>query len=242
MSLKPQLNLLVLKDHNIYHQLQLEEALFRTHQENWCLLNDGTTPAIVVGKTSCVHRAITNSRYQQFPLPIIRRFTGGGTVVVDENSIICSFILNTKSSRCPTTMQELIHWIHELLAPAFLPYRLEVSEHDYTIENKKVGGNAQTFSKDRIVHHISFLWSWEQDRMDLLTHPEKQPHYRQQRPHESFCSKLKKYFPSRQQLIQQCIRSFQQQFICVPVSFKQTTHIQQYPHRTTVEKLSLPFI
>ena len=37
------------RSHPILEQLQLEEALFRADQRNWCLLNSGSPPAIVMG-------------------------------------------------------------------------------------------------------------------------------------------------------------------------------------------------
>ena len=41
-------------------------------------------------------------------------------------------------------------------------------EHDYVINDRKIGGNAQTITKDRFVHHTSFLWNFDAKKMSYL--------------------------------------------------------------------------
>ena len=50
---------------------------------------------------------------------------------------------------------------------------------DYVLGDVKFGGNAQAITKDRWVHHTSFLWGFNPERMALLKHPAKKPAYRQ---------------------------------------------------------------
>lgn len=40
-------------------------------------------------------------------------------------------------------------------------------------------------TKDRFSHHTSYIWEFKDD-MDCLLMPEKQPEYRQNRPHKNF--------------------------------------------------------
>jgi lipoate-protein ligase A len=65
--------------------------------------------------------------------------------------------------------------------------------NDYTILNKKVGGNAQYIKKDRFVHHTSFLWDFDLNHMELLLHPPKEPKYREGRIHKEFLTTLKPF-------------------------------------------------
>lgn len=70
-------------------------------------------------------------------------------------------------------------------------FQFRLREHDYVIGDKKIGGNAQTITKDRWVHHTSFLWDFTNENMAYLQLPKKRPEYRQNRDHNDFLRKLK---------------------------------------------------
>jgi len=176
----------------ILRQLQIEEALFRSGTGNWCLFNEGSDPTVVMGLLGSPDEVRASC-----PFPIVRRFTGGGTVVVDEGTLLCSLILDGADLPCPSTPPEIMRWSLDLFRPAFLPHELVLEEQDYVLDGKKIGGNAQSFSKGRLVHHTSFLWSWREERMDVLLMPKRQPAYRAQREHGAFCNRLSNYFPSK---------------------------------------------
>jgi len=65
---------------------------------------------------------------------------------------------------------------------------------DYVLGQRKFGGNAQAISKDRWLHHTSFLWDYEQHHMELLKHPSRTPEYRAGRDHSEFIVPLKHVF------------------------------------------------
>lgn len=50
---------------------------------------------------------------------------------------------------------------------------------DYVFGNRKFGGNAQSITKGRWVHHTSFLWDYEMMNMFYLKLPKRAPDYRQ---------------------------------------------------------------
>ena len=52
-----------------------------------------------------------------------------------------------------------------------------VRANDYCIDDLKFGGNAQSISGKRWLHHTSLLWDYEPARMALLQHPARQPEY-----------------------------------------------------------------
>lgn len=41
-------------------------------------------------------------------------------------------------------------------------------ENDYVFGDQKFAGNAQSFSSDRMLHHTSFLWDFEDRMMEAL--------------------------------------------------------------------------
>jgi len=68
---------------------------------------------------------------------------------------------------------------------------------DYTFGERKFGGNAQYISKSRWLHHTSFLWDYDSEKMRCLKHPPKEPVYREKRSHEDFILRLSETMPSR---------------------------------------------
>lgn len=65
---------------------------------------------------------------------------------------------------------------------------------DYVIGPHKVGGNAQAISRDRWLHHTSFLWDYSPERMNLLANPKRAPEYRAGRDHDAFVKPLRSVF------------------------------------------------
>lgn len=134
-------------------------------------------------------------------VPIIRRFTGGGTVITDENTLYISLIMNkAQVPSSPLYPREVMKWSESFYAPVFnslapasavvtAPFQLR--EHDYCFGEHKFGGNAQSISRDRWVHHTSMLWDYTPQLMSLLTLPDNRPDYRKDRDHGAFLTKLR---------------------------------------------------
>lgn len=57
-------------------------------------------------------------------------------------------------------------------------YRTSAVHADYTFGEQKFGGNAQAITKQRWLHHTSFLWDFDDSNMALLKHPSRVPKYR----------------------------------------------------------------
>lgn len=192
------MNLLHLSSYPIYEQLKLEEALLRNDTQNWCLINEGSTPAIVMGISGKPAELIHPSN----PLPVIKRFSGGGTVIVDEDTLFITFIFQKEAHPFAAYPEPIMRWTEELYKPLFADLPFALRENDYIIGEKKCGGNAQYLRKERWLHHTSFLWNFKQERMDYLLHPKKTPSYRAGRSHEEFLCSLSSFFPSKEAFIE----------------------------------------
>lgn len=77
-----------------------------------------------------------------------------------------------------------------LLAPG-ASAQFALRENDYVLGAHKCAGNAQSISRERWVHHTSFLWDFAPRNMALLRLPAKRPEYRADRPHAEFLTPLK---------------------------------------------------
>ena len=57
-------------------------------------MNRHLNPTIVMGLSGKVDKLINVEKAKELNLPVIKRFSGGGTVVVDNSTFCLTFILN----------------------------------------------------------------------------------------------------------------------------------------------------
>ncbi|EUD68059.1 lipoate-protein ligase A [Plasmodium inui San Antonio 1] len=154
-------------------------------------------------------------------IALIRRYTGGGTVYIRNNCVMFSLILplrfEVERQLYPSNVTEWVfnsfyHSVFNSLSgeeekeKKKNPNIFSHHENDYVhirydhvhdeITMRKVGGNAQAFSKNYFVHHTSFLWSCDYDEMErVIVNPLKQPQYRNRRSHRDFLTSLEECLP-----------------------------------------------
>jgi len=230
-------NLCLLENTPIFEQLAIEEALLRADSGNWCLINSGSPPAIVLGISSKPEEHIDEKKIQKLPVPVVRRFSGGGTVVVDESTLFITFIFQKEEIALGNCPKRLLEWTETIYKPLFHPQEFWVRENDYAIKNRKVGGNAQYFTKERLLHHTTFLWDYQQQYMDLLKMPPRVPEWRKKRSHEDFVDRLKNYYPSVTSIKEKLIEVLGQHFSLSTTRQKELPEIVKRPHRRALELL-----
>ncbi len=132
-------------------------------------------------------------RAKQDFIPIIKRFSGGGTVIVDRNTLFITLIFAKEHLPAAPFPEPILRWTADLYAKAWEIPGFQLLENDYVIDDKKCGGNAQYIQKERILHHTSFLWDYDPMNMEYLLLPSKRPRYRQDRAHSNFLTTLKNH-------------------------------------------------
>jgi lipoate---protein ligase len=220
--------------------LQWEEALLRADPRNWCLINQGSPPAIVMGISGICEKLLDLDRLRQAPLPVIRRFSGGGTVVIDENTFFITFICNTTFLPVIPYPQPIMRWTEDFYRPLFQPYPFSLQENDYVIGAKKFGGNAQSICKNRWLHHSSLLWDYQSEHMNYLRLPPKMPAYRQQRPHADFLCRLNEYWPSLQEFQERFMKRLSECFSIQNCAQEELEKVIQLPHRKATAWVDYP--
>lgn len=238
MVKKPLLHLIRLHGMPVFEQLQLEEALLRTDDRNFCLMNTGSPPAIVLGVSGKAHEHICEEHYASNPMAVIRRFSGGGTVVVDEGTLFVSLICNRRDIPEPAFPQQILQWNGELYRPFLGHMGFAVLDNDYAIGDKKFGGNAQYLSKHRWLHHTTHLWDFKEEHMRCLKMPPKMPLYRQGREHSDFLCRLKHYLPSKEAFFSAFEISLAKHFDIAKTSPQSVKAALQLPHRKATESLT----
>eukprot|EP00457_Paulinella_chromatophora_P012751 gb/GEZN01012985.1/.p1 GENE.gb/GEZN01012985.1/~~gb/GEZN01012985.1/.p1 ORF type:complete len:270 (+),score=13.85 gb/GEZN01012985.1/:203-1012(+) len=196
---RPPMHFLQLNRMPILQQLKLEEALLRANFENWCIYNHPpeSENAIILGISGKPAELVHCDAARSDQIPLIRRFSGGGTVFIDANIRCVSLILN--SAALPDVKsfpRPIMSWTAEFYTEVFgKASRFCMRDNDYCFGNKKFAGNAQSIVKDRWIHHTSFVWEEKFSKFEkYLKYPQKVPEYRQGRSHSDFLCSLDKHF------------------------------------------------
>ncbi|XP_020575177.1 uncharacterized protein LOC110021146 isoform X3 [Phalaenopsis equestris] len=150
----------------------------------------------------------------QDQVPVIRRFTGGGTVIVDDRTIFVTFICNKNAiPGLQPFPRPIMSWTGQFYKNVFEGYGdFQLCENDYAFGLRKFGGNAQSITKNRWIHHTSFLWDYDVRNMQYLKIPKRAPEYRLARNHTEFLCRMKDYLTSRSIFIERTISSLEDYF------------------------------
>jgi len=233
---------------------ELEDDVYghdkQTHHNDTC--------CIILGIGGKAERLINIPAANKDGILTLRRFTGGGTVVVDHTSLLTTLIIKDDAHVRPAIKpypREIMEWTNEyVFGPAFTSWNNEIvaataaiansnnnnrekqtlifhgkscglsggdgghsqqqqqqtllttstpsiimptfrlRENDYVLNDRKVGGNAQSIVSGGFLHHTSFLWDWDENNMEYLTLPSKRPEYRGDRNHDEFLVRLKETY------------------------------------------------
>lgn len=233
----PNINLIELSNCPIYKQLALEEALLRADTNNWCIVNMGSEDSIVLGVSSNPEEMIHLEQLQNKPIPLIRRFSGGGTVYVDQNTLFITFICNKEDTLTHCYPEPILEWGRAFYQQIFESDHFGLKGNDYVMGNKKIGGNALYIRKDRWLLHTSFLWDYDIDKINLLKHPKKIPEYRQNRPHHDFLTSLHKFYPSVKPLLKKIPQVLSKNFSLHESFQKIPQELLLKEHRKTLKQL-----
>lgn len=215
----------------ILEQLHLEEALLRADKGNWCLINSESSDAIVLGISSKIEHLVDLEAHKKRPIPLIKRFSGGGTVYVDKETIFVTFIGNERCTEVACHSRKIMEWTENLYKNFFSPHPFALQENDYAMGDKKFGGNAQYIQKGRWLHHTSFLWDYDKEKMSLLKLPPKRPTYRADRSHDDFLTKLQLHYKDKATFIKELASYLQKTLIATELSLEEALVILERPHR-----------
>lgn len=232
------MNILHLNNVPIFEQLQLEEALLRADIRNVCIINEGSSPAVVMGISGKAEELIDLEKLEQNPIPVIKRYSGGGTVVVDPNTVFVSFICNKDLVDFEPFPEPLMRWSAGLYKQALPQIDFDLRENDYVIGPKKVGGNAQYLTKTRFVHHTTFLWDYEKSLMDLLRHPKKTPSYREGRSHGEFVTRLCEHLDQKEDFVSSFKAIMCSTYHAAEIALEELAPAIDLPHRKSTQLLT----
>src|SRR5690606_23793197 len=114
----------------IYEQLLLEEALLRADERSFCLINRGSPRAIVMGLSGIPSELIQLDLVRKDQIPVFKRFSGGGTVIVDEETLFITFLFAKKDLPVTPYPEPILRWSGELYKAAWNLPEFALQEND----------------------------------------------------------------------------------------------------------------
>ena len=147
------------------------------------------TIAVVMGASCRLHEAVNVDACRADGVPIARRCSGGGAVVIGPGALNVSVIVPTDAA--PLAVDEAQRWVLGRIADRLrdLGPMVEVlGSGDLALDGRKFSGSAQRRLKRTMLVHASILYALPADRIAryLGAPPKRQPDYRAGRLHDQF--------------------------------------------------------
>ncbi len=182
----------------IEEDLALDEALLIDVEEGRAgpLLRvwERPSPAIVLGASGRLLDDVIVETCRADRVPIARRSSGGGTVVVGPGALNFAVVLPRDFAPGLEAVDRAQSFVLEQLAGSLRARGVPVAvlgSGDLTIAGRKVSGSAQRRLKRHFLVHATILLDFPLDLIARYTRlPERQPDYREGRSHEDFVANL----------------------------------------------------
>lgn len=114
-------------------------------------------PTVVIGRNQNTIAEVNGPFIKKQGINVVRRLSGGGAVYHDFGNLNFTFIVDSKKD----VVSNFEHFTKPVIAAlASLGVNAEFSgRNDITIDGKKFSGNAQYWSKNRLLHHGTILFN-----------------------------------------------------------------------------------
>jgi lipoate-protein ligase A len=152
--------------------------------------------SVVVGYANKVAEEVRVEYCRSEGIPILRRCSGGGTVLQGSGCLNYSLIVRIDAAGPFSTItgtNEFILKRHQAALATLLNTAVEMQGHtDLALGGLKFSGNAQRRKRHFLIFHGCFLLGLDIGRVEkALRMPSKQPEYRAERSHREFLVNLR---------------------------------------------------
>lgn len=150
------------------------------------------TTYIILGQSNSIEKSVITEKIVKDEVRILKRPSGGESVVLTPNTIVISSVIKTSSFKNP---KEYFEKINEKIIQVLRKLGIQDLHHkgisDIAIGEKKILGSSIYRRKDTVFYHAVLNVSETTDFMEkYLTHPNKEPDYRKGREHKDFVTSL----------------------------------------------------
>lgn len=175
----------------------LEEAEAEQLQEEVLRLWESPTPAVIVGRSSKIDIEVNVPQCETENTPILRRCSGGTSVVLGPGCLVYSCLLSVKLrpqlENITLAHQEVMtHLCKALESIPKLAGKISwEGTCDLVLDNRKFSGNSLRCKRNWTLYHGTLLYNFPINDIDrLLGYPPREPEYRQKRAHRDFLINL----------------------------------------------------
>lgn len=150
--------------------------------------------AVILGRSNRPDTEVFVDACRTDRVPILRRASGGGAVLIGPGCLCYSLVLPTTSLHKKLGVSGVTGPLMMRSASGLNQFVSGVDVRgtsDLVWNGLKVSGNAQRWLRNAFIHHGTILYAFDLDRVGrYLAHPSREPDYRQSRRHQDFVTNL----------------------------------------------------
>lgn len=176
--------------------LALDEAMLDAvvEQGDTFRLWEVPTPSVVLGRASRVDAEVEEAFCREHEIPIVRRCSGGMSVVIMRGCLLYSVVLRLAEHPDLRVIDRAHAYVLDRVARAIRSLNVPVVKQgtsDLTWQGRKFSGNSLRCKQDGILYHGTLLVDAPLEMITrCLKMPPRQPDYRRERSHDDFLINL----------------------------------------------------
>ncbi len=149
---------------------------------------------VVLGRIGKLMDDVQIQEVRSHNVPVLRRASGGGTVLQGAGCMNYSYILSREKTPQVADLKKSYEYILGTVVDTLerLGVRsryLPISDIALADSDRKISGNAQKRGRHYVLHHGTLLYDFDLPLISrYLRHPKDRPEYRGDRPHREFVS------------------------------------------------------
>jgi lipoate-protein ligase A len=182
---------------SLEENLAFDEALLLQAEEGggeWLRVWEWPAFAVVLGAAGRLSEDVNEAACLADGVPILRRASGGGTVVLGCGCLLFSLVLNIQRAAELTEILPSYQYILGRIRDALAVFQADLQvagPSDLAVGGRKVSGNSQQRKRHHLLHHGTLLYDFELAKVARYLHiPRRQPGYRAGRRHGEFLVNL----------------------------------------------------
>ncbi|MDG2221235.1 MAG: lipoate--protein ligase family protein [Rubripirellula sp.] len=153
-----------------------------------------SAPAVVAGRSTRIDDEIDLQYCKRHAIPVLRRCSGGATVVGGPGCLMYSVVLSLAGDDSLRKIDIAHKFVMSRILAALQSQVIETEWQgicDLTWQNRKCSGNSLKISRNHLLYHGTILYGMELDTMVCaLQFAPRQPDYRAGRDHRDFVTNL----------------------------------------------------